>query len=255
MAQNGPVLGMHVSPFASLAVIAHAPRERMPESPKRLPIERADIEALGFEGAEVDVVADHAVVDARGRLDPAATAASVRRAEAFFAGQLDEVRAFKRGWGGGSYDELTDRFDEYLEAKRIRAEVARRLEALPAPGSRAIPGLDPQVLFWGADLSGRDLRGRVLDGLTFVGCDFRGALIGESELSFGRAGGAKGAVFRRCDFRRAKLTNLKLDETTFEDCRFFGAEGQPWIEGPFEMIDPDMSERGDGSDRRDPGWV
>jgi uncharacterized protein YjbI with pentapeptide repeats len=58
------------------------------------------------------------------------------------------------------------------------------------------------------------------------------------------------ARFTDCDFRNANLTGLRLNNTTFERCRFHGVIGTPALEGPVTIIDADFSAAGDKSDLR-----
>jgi len=55
------------------------------------------------------------------------------------------------------------------------------------------------------------------------------------------------AVFERCDFRYCNLNYLKLKNTVFYKCGFYGCTGTPTMEGACEVIEPDLSEAFDGS--------
>ncbi|MCC6999854.1 MAG: pentapeptide repeat-containing protein [Deltaproteobacteria bacterium] len=93
---------------------------------------------------------------------------------------------------------------------------------------------------------GASLRSTTLSNAVFEDCDFRDALLNE-DPEYRNLGGAQGATFTRCDLRGADLTNLRLDRTTFHDCRFAGIKGRPAILGPVTIVNADLSEAGDGS--------
>ncbi len=87
------------------------------------------------------------------------------------------------------------------------------------------------------------------DGALFSQVDFRGAKLCriDEAADFARCPNTR---FIDCDFRGANLTGLRLNDTTFERCRFHGVIGAPVLEGPVTIIDADFSEAGDGSDLR-----
>jgi len=248
------------------------------------PLTVAEAEASGFSKPDALLVVELAVADEHGIFDPQASAKRVRKAAAFYEDQIDQARAFKSQRGVRSYSDFTDRYDEYLEKWDRRIRIAKKLEALPPPpsppydeaghrahvawldrgrtgegqlyvrGRRVEPNADGLRLdasrFISCDLSGTSLLDAVLDGAELLDCDLRGARLGAAEITFGREGGAKGARFVRCDLRGANLDNLRLDHTIFFSVKLGGAQGKPWLEGPYTMIAPDFSEAGDGSDVR-----
>lgn len=105
----------------------------------------------------------------------------------------------------------------------------------------------------GAVITGSTFRASTLtdssfDGARFVDCNFQYANLSRKALVFDLARCPK-AYFERCDFRGANLDGLRLNETTFDHCKFFDTTGKPDIEGPCTLIAPDFSSRGDGDDR------
>ena len=61
---------------------------------------------------------------------------------------------------------------------------------------------------------------------------------------------ARNSHFTDCDFRGANITGLRLNNTTFEHCKFHGIIGTPVLEGPITIVDADFSPDADGSDLR-----
>lgn len=94
------------------------------------------------------------------------------------------------------------------------------------------------------------------DDATFVECEFRYANLRRRVLDMDLAR-CPGTRFVRCDFRDADLDGLRLNNTVFDNCRFFAMRGKPTLEGPCTLIDPDFSPRDDGADPelRDPAEV
>ncbi len=94
-----------------------------------------------------------------------------------------------------------------------------------------------------------NLRDGRFDDAVFARCDFRNADL-SCHIVDGDFARCPNTYFIDCDFRGANLTGLRLNDTTFERCRFHGVIGAPVLEGPVTIIDADFSEAGEGSDLR-----
>ncbi len=88
-----------------------------------------------------------------------------------------------------------------------------------------------------------------IDTSTFRQCDFREASINRTDFKLDMAW-ARNSHFTDCDFRGANITGLRLNNTTFEHCKFHGIIGTPVLEGPITIVDADFSPDADGSDLR-----
>jgi uncharacterized protein YjbI with pentapeptide repeats len=80
----------------------------------------------------------------------------------------------------------------------------------------------------------------------FIECDLRACDLRRIEQALD-LGSAYGTEFVGCDLRAAKLDGRRLRDTKLVRCRFYGVKGVPDIEGPIEIVDPDMSPAGDGT--------
>ncbi len=112
------------------------------------------------------------------------------------------------------------------------------------------------AVFVAAQLEGCSFRGgtfsaTMFDECTITRCDFRDAVLHGSPAS----GRCYGTQFTDCDFRGADFTDRRLRDVTFTRCRFFGVKGRAVLEGDVQVIEPDFSEAGDGSDVRDASAV
>ncbi len=85
---------------------------------------------------------------------------------------------------------------------------------------------------------------------TFERCDFSRATMRDKSQGRGNVAIFEGTRFTDCDFRGANITGLRLNNTTFERCKFRGIIGTPVLEGPITIIDADFSPDADGSDLR-----
>ena len=103
-----------------------------------------------------------------------------------------------------------------------------------------------------AELRRADCREAVLADATLtntklIECDLRGCDLRRVDHVLD-LGTAYDAQFVGCDLRGAKLDGRRLRGTKLIRCRFNGVVGKPVIEGPIEIVDPDMSPAGDGSE-------
>ncbi len=104
----------------------------------------------------------------------------------------------------------------------------------------------------GVTCRGARLVGATLDDGTFTECDLRGALLEQNLPVFADKGSARRTRFVRCDLRGASVKGLRLDGTVFEQCGLANTTGTPIVDGPYTVIDPDLSPDFDGGDLRPP---
>jgi uncharacterized protein YjbI with pentapeptide repeats len=102
-----------------------------------------------------------------------------------------------------------------------------------------------QSLFTGANLDEV-----TFDLARFDRCSFSRATLQDNSQRRGNVAVCNGTHFIDCDFRGANITGLRLNNTTFERCKFHGVIGAPVLEGPVTLVDADFSVDGDGSDMR-----
>ncbi len=99
------------------------------------------------------------------------------------------------------------------------------------------------VDFEDCDFARADLRRARLDGARFRRCSF-----GAADL---RRASALDARFEECDLRRAAVADLRVGPTGFLRCCFgdFASQpiGRPAVLGPYAVVSPDLSTRGDKS--------
>ena len=119
---------------------------------------------------------------------------------------------------------------------RLRAHAARIEASLREADLRGAEFVDCR-------LDGRDLGGARLDGARLIGCTLEGADLRQSRLVETR--------FERCDLRRAQLAQAVVARTGFLRCHLgdhaTGPIGRPLVTGPYVVLAPDLSSRGDGS--------
>jgi uncharacterized protein YjbI with pentapeptide repeats len=88
----------------------------------------------------------------------------------------------------------------------------------------------------------------------YVGCcDLRDADM--SYTSMPNLCTTSGAWFFRCDLRGVKLGGRRLKDARFTECRFYGVQGQPIIEGTCAIERPNMAPDDEGEDIRGPEEV
>jgi uncharacterized protein YjbI with pentapeptide repeats len=92
-----------------------------------------------------------------------------------------------------------------------------------------------------------DLQRMLAIDVDFVRCSFRLVVFGGDVSTSGRAK-VTGVTFTTCDFRGANLTGLPITSAVFDHCKLGGIIGVPEIKGTVEIIAPDMSPAGDGTD-------
>ncbi len=99
------------------------------------------------------------------------------------------------------------------------------------------------VDFEDCDFARADLRDANLDGARFRGCTFEAADL--------RRASAVDARFEAVDLRRAAVADLRIGPTGFLRCCFgdFASQpvGRPDVRGPYAVVSPDLSTRGDKS--------
>lgn len=86
----------------------------------------------------------------------------------------------------------------------------------------------------------------ILDGARFSGCTFRGADFAPIEDLFPAT--TRDAVFEDCDLRNTRWDGRDLTRARFVRCKLDGIEGSPTGVASIEIVDPDLSPEGDGSD-------
>lgn len=80
-----------------------------------------------------------------------------------------------------------------------------------------------------------NFQGARLHNAKFVGCNLQKVNIANMI--------AYEAIFEHCDFRYTNFNSLKLKNTIFYKCGFYGCTGTPTIEENCEIIAPDLSEQ------------
>jgi uncharacterized protein YjbI with pentapeptide repeats len=102
-----------------------------------------------------------------------------------------------------------------------------------------------------ASITNCDLRGALFEDFVaehakFIECDLRNAVLRRHDrvLDLARLYDSE---LVGCDLRDSVFDGLRLRGTKFIRCRMHGIQGKPVLEGPVEVIDPDLSVAGDGS--------
>jgi uncharacterized protein YjbI with pentapeptide repeats len=86
----------------------------------------------------------------------------------------------------------------------------------------------------------------ILDGVRFSGCTFRGADFAPLDELFPAT--TRGAVFEDCDLRNTRWDDRDLTGVRFVRCKLDGIQGRPKSVADIEVVEPDLSPDGDGSD-------
>lgn len=220
----------------------------------------------------------HAGWVARGRKGIAPVALDHKRVVARISGGLLTSARFAYCDLGDSEITFTDLEEALLShcaSKRFVANQSQlnraRIDATSLVGSQAMITYFERALITDSDFSRAELdrasfteaeirgtkfvaarlRDTRFDRARVEGCDFREADFTHEELALRRLGRFVGTRFVSCDFRGANFTGRRLENTVFERCRLAGIVGKPAIEGPYQVIEADLSAAGDGSDLRD----
>jgi uncharacterized protein YjbI with pentapeptide repeats len=112
----------------------------------------------------------------------------------------------------------------------------------------------PRASVRDCNLSNTNLASSIFDDAWFTNCNFQHATLNHQD-TFPDLSRCPNTRFINCDFRGANLTGLRLNNTTFDRCKFHGIIGTPVLEGDITLIAPDFSPNADGSDIRKPKAV
>ena len=100
--------------------------------------------------------------------------------------------------------------------------------------------------FTNVDFSDGNLADPRMVGTTFLECRFERADL-RMTANLPRLARVEETEFVGCDLRSVAIDGLRMRGVKFIRCRMHGIQGKPVLEGPVEVIDPDLSVAGDGS--------